>query len=42
MVNISNDLECLRLPMNLQQVLIHPHYEVVLECPFDYLMQEIR
>jgi len=27
--------------MQFQQILIHPHYDVVFERPFDYLMKKI-
>jgi hypothetical protein len=30
------------LSMQLQQVLIHPHYDVVFKRSFDYLMKEVR
>jgi hypothetical protein len=40
-INISDDFKAPSLPMLFQQILIHPHHNVVLECPLDYLVEEI-
>jgi hypothetical protein len=42
MINVRNNLLSARLSMQLQQILVHPHYDVVFERPFDYLVKKIR
>jgi hypothetical protein len=41
-VNISNDILPAPLSVQLNQIFIHPHHNVVLERSFDHLMEEIR
>jgi len=41
-VNIRNNLMCASLSMFFEQVLVNPHYNMILECPFDDLMEQIR
>lgn len=41
-VNIPNNLVCASLSMFFKQVLVNPHYNMILECPFDHLMEQIR
>lgn len=40
-VNISNNLLPTRLSMQFLQILVHPHYDVVFEGSFYYLMEKV-
>ena len=42
MVNIRDDILPVGLAIYLYQVFIDPHNDMVLECPLDYLVKEIR
>jgi hypothetical protein len=33
---------CASLSMFFEQILVNPHYNMILECPFDDLMEQIR
>jgi len=41
MINISNNLKCTGLSVELQKIFTNPHYQVILERPFDYLVKEV-
>jgi hypothetical protein len=41
-IDVSDDFKTTSLPMLFQQVFVHPHHDVVFECPFNYLVKEIR
>ena len=41
MINVCDDIKSTSLTVNLQQVCINPHDEVVLERSFNYLMEEV-
>jgi len=40
--HIRNNLMCASLSVFFEQVLVNPHYNMILECPFDDLMEQIR
>ena len=41
-VNIRNNLMCMGLSMFFKQVLVNPQYNMIFECPFDDLMEQIQ
>jgi hypothetical protein len=41
-VDIIEDLSCTRFAMGKYKIILYPSDEMVLECPLDYLMEEVR
>jgi hypothetical protein len=42
MINVSNNAMGVSLPVLFRKILVNPHDNVIFECAFDHLMEQIR